>query len=31
MTIIIIIENSETFPEVLKIGRWYSSDYVLIL
>lgn len=29
--IIIIIENSETCPEVLKIGRWCSSDYVLIL
>lgn len=29
--IIIIIENSESCPEVLKIGRWCSSGYVLIL
>lgn len=32
MTIIIItIENSKSCPEVLKISRWYTSDYVVLM
>lgn len=28
---IIIIKNSKSCPEVLKIGSWYSSDYVVLM